>query len=352
MASTLDTITVTANKELKKKKAAGVISAVGTVAGSVAGSLSSGDTTNAGMQVGAALGAIPVVGKYVQAAQAIGSLVGGAMGVDSAANLSSQDLESLGVSKASSFGNGLAETFGLNAIAGKIGGTTNKFAMTENVKGLGNAYDLSKLQAAENAADKGALFGKKKMNNAIAEAQAKQRTLERISSESQLAKQADSSYLQTQNISLYTGQRPGLIANVEKGAKLDEAKKLIEKWKSTTPKKYQLGGKMNMLPEGALHAHNHHLEDVNPELEGEITKKGIPVVSLDEGGSVEQQFAEIERQEIIFTKEVTKTLEDFYSKWNKDNDDSFAIECGKFLTDQILRNTDDPANIINKSNGE
>ena len=71
---------------------------------------------------------------------------------------------------------------------------------------------------------------------------------------------------------------------------------------------------MNMLPDGALHAHRHHLEDANPDLEGEITKKGIPVVSLDKGGNVVQQFAEIEKQEIVFTKEVTRTLEEFYKK--------------------------------------
>ena len=71
---------------------------------------------------------------------------------------------------------------------------------------------------------------------------------------------------------------------------------------------------MNMLPVGALHAHKHHLEEVNPNLKGDITSKGIPVVSLDEGGNVIQQFAEIERQEIVFTKEVTTQLESF---WNE-----------------------------------
>lgn len=325
----------------------GLVASLGGAAGGIAGSLSSGDAANAGQQVGAALGAIPVAGKYIQAAQAVGSVVGSAMGVDSAANLSSQDLKNLGVSKAASFGNGLAETFGLNAIAGKIGGTTSKFTVSDSVKKLGSAYNIGDLTSAENASGKGALFGKYKMENAIKEATMKQRTLERIASENQLAKQADSSYLHNQNQTLLSGHRPGLIANVEKGTKLKDAKVLIEKWKRTSSlQKYQLGGKMNLLPEGSLHAHKHHLEDINPKLEGKITSKGIPVVSLDEGGHVVQQFAEIEKQEIVFTKEVTNKIEEFYKQYRETKDDNIAIECGKFIANQILYNTDDPEKTI------
>ena len=206
----------------------GILSKLGTVAALGIGGAVSGGATNAGQQVGAALGAIPVAGKYIQAVQAVGSVIGGAMGVDSGANLSSQDLKNLGVSKAASFGNGLAETFGLNAIAGKIGGTTSNFRVSDSVKKLGSAYNMGGLTAAENASGKGVLFGKSKMNAAISDAARKQKTLESIALENQLAKQADPSYLVTQNESLYSGHRPGLIANVEKGTKLREAKALIE----------------------------------------------------------------------------------------------------------------------------
>jgi hypothetical protein len=37
---------------------------------------------------------------------------------------------------------------------------------------------------------------------------------------------------------------------------------------------------MNIIPEGALHAHKHHLEI------DDITHKGIPVISHEEGGEV------------------------------------------------------------------
>ena len=206
---------------------AGLITSLGAAGAGVAGGMLSNNPSGAGQMVGAVLGNIPVVGKYVQAAQAVGNLVGSAMGVESAANLSEEDIKSLGLSKAASFGNGLAETFGLNAIAGKVGGVTSKFAMTDQVKGLGTAYDLSKLTAAENASGKGALFGKNKMNASIAEAQRKANVLNNIAEQSNLAKQADASYLHTQNEALYSGSRPGLISVVEKGGELKTAKSLI-----------------------------------------------------------------------------------------------------------------------------
>ena len=111
--------------------------------------------------------------------------------------------------------------------------------------------------------------------------------------------------------------------------------------KNDEPKKFQLGGKINLIPDGALHKNKHHLEDVNSELEGKITEKGIPVVVLDDSDGVVEQAAEIEKNEIIFAHPVTVKLEELFAKWKETQDDSVAIECGKFLTEQILRNTDD-----------
>jgi len=62
---------------------------------------------------------------------------------------------------------------------------------------------------------------------------------------------------------------------------------------------FKEGGKMNVIPEGSLHARLHHMENADG-----LTKKGIPVVSIAEGGELEQQ-AEIELNEIIFNLEVT-----------------------------------------------
>ena len=93
---------------------------------------------------------------------------------------------------------------------------------------------------------------------------------------------------------------------------------------------------MNVIPEGSLHARLHHMENA----EG-LTKKGIPVVSIKEGGEVEQQ-AEIELNEIIFNLEVTTELE----KLMEDGSENAAIEAGKLLVKEIFENTDDRTGLI------
>lgn len=90
----------------------------------------------------------------------------------------------------------------------------------------------------------------------------------------------------------------------------------------------------NLIPEGALHKNKHHMEHT----EG-LTQKGIPVVD-NEG----EQQAEIELDEIIFTLEVTKKLEELY----KEGTDEAAIEAGKLLVKEILFNTDDRTGLIAK----
>ena len=105
-----------------------------------------------------------------------------------------------------------------------------------------------------------------------------------------------------------------------------------------------------MIVTGALHARKHNLEELNPNLEGEITKKGIPVVTFDEGGEVQSQQAEVEREEWIIEKSSTEYIEDLYNSYNlaknKVELDKIALECGKFLVKQLLLNTDDPGKII------
>jgi hypothetical protein len=44
------------------------------------------------------------------------------------------------------------------------------------------------------------------------------------------------------------------------------------------PQAFKQGGQMNLIHEGALHAHKNHMELAK---EGEITPKGIPVVDND-----------------------------------------------------------------------
>ena len=99
--------------------------------------------------------------------------------------------------------------------------------------------------------------------------------------------------------------------------------------------KFQDGGKMNVIPDGALHARLNHMDVDN------ITKKGIPVITQENGGEI-LQHAEIEKEEIIFTKAVTDQLEKLYRLGT----DKAAIEAGKLLAIQIMENTQDNTGLM------
>ena len=103
--------------------------------------------------------------------------------------------------------------------------------------------------------------------------------------------------------------------------------------KTEESKEKPLSNQQNVIPEGALHARLHHMDNAD-----ELTKKGIPVID-NEG----EQQAEIELNEIIFNLEVTKKLEELC----KDGSDKAAIEAGKLLVQEILFNTNDRTGLIN-----
>ena len=112
---------------------------------------------------------------------------------------------------------------------------------------------------------------------------------------------------------------------------------------------FKQGGQMNLIPDGALHARKNNMELAK---EGEVTHKGIPVV--DQEG---EQQAEIEREEIIFSKSTTETIEEAYKKFYQEETseaekEKLAIKIGKFLTYQILNNTDDKTGLIDKINSQ
>lgn len=95
------------------------------------------------------------------------------------------------------------------------------------------------------------------------------------------------------------------------------------------------GGAFNVIPDGALHKNKHHMEDA----EG-LTKKGIPVVT-EEDGKLTQQ-AEIEVNEIILHLELTEKLE----KLAKEGTEEAAIEAGKLLVKELLHNTVDNTGLL------
>ena len=107
----------------------------------------------------------------------------------------------------------------------------------------------------------------------------------------------------------------------------------------------------SVIPEGALHAHKHNLD-----LDG-ITKRGIPVIQnvndevetlaeIQQKGGELQQSAEIEREEIIFSKELTDFIEEKRKEWHETGSNEILEEVGKRVTKEILFNTDDRADLI------
>lgn len=104
------------------------------------------------------------------------------------------------------------------------------------------------------------------------------------------------------------------------------------------------GGVMNVIVDGALHARKHDLKDHENFLDANITLKGIPVVTKSEGGEI-KQHAEVEVNELILHLELTKKLE---ALLEEDTDES-AIEAGKLLAKEIVKNTKDSKSKILKS---
>lgn len=109
----------------------------------------------------------------------------------------------------------------------------------------------------------------------------------------------------------------------------------------------------SIIPEGALHKNLNHLGEVNPDLNGEVTTKGIPIISNEEGGEI-VQHAEIEEGEIIFQKSVTEKLEELYKEYNKEDvsqseKDELAIKAGKIIAKEIMEKTDDKVGLIEKT---
>ena len=107
-------------------------------------------------------------------------------------------------------------------------------------------------------------------------------------------------------------------------------------------RRFKQGGQMNVIPEGALHARKNNMEGAGKD----FTPKGIPVIN----NNGEQQ-AEIERNEVIFNKDLTDFIEHNLKKFNSEETsnsekDEIAIKVGKRLTKELLNNTDDRTGLI------
>lgn len=137
--------------------------------------------------------------------------------------------------------------------------------------------------------------------------------------------------------------------------KLERLKAFVPKHQNGAKlKKVEVSEESNVIPEGNYHKNKHNLDLDN------VTEKGIPVVTVKDD-SVDtfteikqqedslQQHAEIERAEVIFVKELTDFIEEKRKEWHDDEkNDVLLIEVGKRLTKELLMNTDDNVDLIQK----
>lgn len=250
----------------------------------------------------------------------------------------------------------------VNAIGAKKADTITKD--NEAFEQVGSSYGGTQATVDDALTKSGKKYGllsgkaRNKANQQIHNAQMQQSKMSNIADEAQMAFAASNNPLiglGTQ-LQLNGGYQQSTVRAGKSGLKMDrefakrviklsngkksKAKKIQEEVRMEEVAGFKNGGAVNVIPDGALHAHKHHLEDVDEKFE-DVTTKGIPVITEEKGGDI-KQHAEVEREEIIFNLEVTKQLE----KLMQDGSDEAAIEAGKLLVHEILENTVDNTGLL------
>ena len=250
----------------------------------------------------------------------------------------------------------------VNAIGAKKADTITKD--NEAFEQVGSSYGGTQATVDDALTKSGKKYGllsgkaRNKANQQIHNAQMQQSKMSNIADEAQMVFTASNNPLiglGTQ-LQLNGGYQQSTVRAGKSGLKMDrefakrviklsngkksKAKKIQEEVRMEEVAGFKNGGAVNVIPDGALHAHKHHLEDVDGKFE-EVTTKGIPVITEEKGGDI-KQHAEVEREEIIFNLDVTKQLE----KLMQDGSDEAAIEAGKLLVHEILENTVDNTGLL------
>ena len=288
-------------------------------------------------------------GNPIAMAIGVGSKLVDAIGAQTGLNLDNIDKEAgknAGISGAArGFNNLMNYIPGNSMIWGAFASKTqNADVISDEVKDIQGAYGDSygDLESAQKLSGKRFLFGRRKANKFINEANETNQKMQDIATTNTLRKQSDyGNDIMQQNLNRYAGTNYMYNAVGKQGRKLmsiEQAKLILMMRKNVEQKELQIfanGGAINIIPEGARHSRLNHLDEVHDDFE-DVTKKGIPVVTPTEDGNLEQA-AEVECGEIIFSKSVTEKLEELM----KDGSDEAAIEAGKLLVKEIIKNTDD-----------
>ena len=283
----------------------------------------------------------------------IGSKIVDTIGTKTGLNLDAIDKKAAkkaGIKGARTFNNVMNYLPGNSMLWGMFAGKTKRVdEISQNVLNTQDAFSevIGDLNSAKQLSNKRMLFGKKKANKFIKKQNKKNEYLDNLITTNTYSKQSDyATDLSQQNINKAQGasfMNNSIGKNGMKLIPLNVAKQklLLNKIykqhlvnNNQEVERYENGGSFSIIPEGARHSRLNHINELNPAFE-DLTRKGIPVIYKDENGVV--QTAEIERGEIIFSKEITDKIEEL----RKIDTDESAIEAGKILSEEIITNTED-----------
>lgn len=190
------------------------------------------------------------------------------------------------------------------------------------------------------------LFGQRKISNAVKEANRKNELMTDMNMTNTMRKKSDYGQdLAQQNLNRYAGTNYMNTQVGRKGMKIQSLEEIRELLKNRIVEeldvqKFAEGG--SILPVGQRHKTLHHMGELGEQFE-DLTRKGIPVVTVDESGDL-IQIAEIECKEWTLSKSLTDEIE---ALW-KDGSEEAMIECGKLVCEHLLRQTKDEGGILDE----
>ena len=178
---------------------------------------------------------------------------------------------------------------------------------------MSNAYadTISDIDQAEVLGGGKYLFGSKQVSNAVQKANKQNELLTNINLINTQRKQSDYAQdLAQQNLNRYQGTNYMNMRMGRKGMKIQSLEEIRELLKNRIVEeldvqKFAEGG--SILPVGQRHKTLHHMDELGEQFE-DLTRKGIPVVTVDESGDM-VQVAEIECMEWTTSKSLTDEIE-------------------------------------------
>ena len=280
-------------------------------------------------------------GAAFKAVSAISEAVGGNTNM-----ITKDQAKDVGISGAARMANNIAGI--LAPGAGVFLNKVEEGAKSHLIDEMSNAYgdSVADINQAQAMGGGKYLFGAKKIDAAIKEANRKNELLTNVNMTNTLRKQSDYGRdLAQQNMNRYAGTNYMDMRAGKHGMKiqsLEEIRLMLtnRKIESEDVQKFAEGG--SILPVGQRHKTLHHMDQLGEQFE-DLTRKGIPVVTVDESGDL-TQVAEIECMEWTTSKSLTDEIETLW----KDGSEEAMIECGKLVCEHLLRQTKDEGGILNE----